>query len=544
MRFVKPLKGFRISRNLGILLFSTAVISGQLPFENIAYGLEAPIIPPSVVLASTKTNNEVKNDEAKVAETKVKEAKTTKVDKVAKTEKIEKVSKSSSDISNSVIKKDDSSKLEKVKEEKNIGEKTSEKPIPESTFQSPILPPPIVNQNNNFNDDSLEEDDDFSISEKKDEVKTLVIANAKVESKSELKSEVKSEVKVPKEIKKSDNNDNQKMIIKKQITESKGNDSTKELDKSSDKPSKKVSELKTVDTKITAPLVAKEISVKNTKIDSESSVSRNNNSAPKKKVSRKTVKEDNVCPPEWDWFSAPLVFVKDANGKMVIRADKNAPKIVIGRKKENNKALMVVEPKPVNTKKAVVKKSIKKQNKVLTEEYVEAKPIEAPAAEIKAIESEPVVELNNNEVVEIKETTKVEPIVAISDSKTSEESVNKPLFTEASRKMARIKRLHHIDNSEIEVQSLQKSTSMVRMNKLVKELIQRADNHQTQKTAIIMTDAAPNAPPVNKVVVGNNSDNNNSTNSGVKYAFRPYINPEAYYLRTGVRLRYSNLYNK
>ena len=57
MRFIKPKKGFRLSRNLGLLLFSTAVISGSLSTDNKAYGLEAPSMPPSVLMASAKNSD-------------------------------------------------------------------------------------------------------------------------------------------------------------------------------------------------------------------------------------------------------------------------------------------------------------------------------------------------------------------------------------------------------------------------------------------------------------------------------------------------------
>ena len=56
MRFIKPKKGFRLSRNLGLLLFSTAVISGSLSTDNKAYGLEAfvKIIPDNMVVVNDK----------------------------------------------------------------------------------------------------------------------------------------------------------------------------------------------------------------------------------------------------------------------------------------------------------------------------------------------------------------------------------------------------------------------------------------------------------------------------------------------------------
>ena len=61
MRYVKPIKGFRFSRNLGLLLLSTAVFSGQFMVGNKAYGLEAPIMPPSFMMTSAK-NVETESD--------------------------------------------------------------------------------------------------------------------------------------------------------------------------------------------------------------------------------------------------------------------------------------------------------------------------------------------------------------------------------------------------------------------------------------------------------------------------------------------------
>ena len=73
MRFVKPKKGFRLSKNLGLLLFSTAVISGSLSSDNKAYGLEAPSLPPSVMMASAKngetnSSNKVVKPSEKIGE--------------------------------------------------------------------------------------------------------------------------------------------------------------------------------------------------------------------------------------------------------------------------------------------------------------------------------------------------------------------------------------------------------------------------------------------------------------------------------------------
>ena len=526
MRYVKPLKGFRLSKNLGILLFSTAVLSGQLGTLDKAYGLEAPKIPPSVMLASAKTDN----PETKVSEVKEKDK---KVVSKEKDKAAELVNKSSSDISKSVIKKDDAIKSEPVKEEETksqnlVSESSNEE---EFSIKKPILPVSIRPQDIPVVEDDEEDDDeDFAVSKKKDEVKPetkpVVKPEVKVETKTEVKAEIKKETKPVVETKAKEIEPKKNDVIKKVVKEEKV--SSKPLTVPTVKSIEKTSE-----TKVSSAPKAKDSLVK----DNDLNASSKKVSVKSKKVNRKYVKEDNVCPPEWDWFSAPLVFVKDANGKMVIRADRNAPKIVIGGKKveDNHNTIKVVEPKPVVKVKKASANVKKQQNKAEVPQYVEAKPIEAPAVNVVTIEPKAVEEHKEERVIQPK------PVVRLVDKPQNQ---SKPMFAEASAKMARIKRLHSLDQDDnINISEQSRPRSMVRLNKFVSELINRAEKRETYKKEQIMAKKiTPQAPPVESKVASNSNNNNNDSykNTGTKYAFRPYVSAESFYLRHGASLRYRN----
>ena len=229
--------------------------------------------------------------------------------------------------------------------------------------------------------------------------------------------------------------------------------------------------------------------------------------------------------------------LKDANGKMVIRADRNAPKIVIGGKKveDNLNTVKVVEPKPVVKVKKASAKVKKQQNKTEVPQYVEAKPIEAPAVNVVTIEPKAVEEPKEERVVQ------PQPVVRLVDKPQNQ---SKPMFAEASAKMARIKRLHSLDQDDnINISEQSRPRSMVRLNKFVSELINRAEKRETYKKEQIMArKITPQAPPVESKVASNStttSNNNDSyKNAGTKYAFRPYVSAESFYLRNGASLRY------
>ena len=554
MRYVKPIKGFRFTRNLGVLLFSTAVISGQFVAGNKAYGVEAPKLPPTFMIAST--NNTAQNVNAKDNSVKAETKK--EVKKEVKSEKsIDNLPKINND--KEVIK--DKAPDKTVAVSKPQTNEVKEKVMPPS-FGLPNLP-----LNNS------EEDFSISKSEPKADTKAEVKPEVKSEPKVETKVEVKAEPKVEPKVEAkpannliasakiiddndNDNDDDEDIALsvknplkidvknddseKKVVTKAEKKEVVKEEIKVKQEPvaEAKVSEPKKATKKVVEPVVKKievkdlpkvndiEQSSDNTKVSKEVVVK------PKKTVRRRAVKEENVCPPEWDWFSAPLVFVKDENGKMVIRADKNAPKIVIGNNVSDSNSvnnIKRVEPKPVEAKKKVVaKKATKPQKKAEPVKVVEAKPVEAPATQNITIEPKPVVEENNNtEKVVVERKVTGRPVVRIRDDNNAEKTV-KPMFSEAAEKMARIKRLHSFDadNNQISLKSAARSQSMVKMNKLVAELIDKSEKASNKKNEMMAkAELAPQAPPASYKTTAKsaNNDSSVSSNNNNRYAFRPYV---------------------
>ncbi len=541
MRFVKPKKGFRLSRNLGLLLFSTAVISGSLSSDNKAYGLEAPSMPPSVLMASAK-NGET-NSSNKVV--KPSEKKDVKVEKAqASSKEVKPVSANSASVGSNAEKS--------VKEIDAVpAPVVKQNPVEEKSDElTPAAPPSLLvnsvkNQDIKQLDDEDDDnaDDDFSIKgEEQPKPSSNLIASAKivekdvpsvatkaskdktsavkalapVEKKADVKTVAKKDVPAKAEV---ETPVEKKAEVKPAEKTISNNSAKKDIVKASSKASEK-------------PVEMKKAEKTEVKEETKSEVKKHSKV---RRVTKKVRVDDNECPPEWDWFSAPLVFVRDANGKLVLMADKNAPKIVIGSKKTSNDEVKVVKPvkvenKVVKTKKPVVK-TVKKAE---PEKVVEAKPFEAPAAPAAVVEPKPVVE----EIAEVKEETPVvsynKPVVMI-EAKNEE---TKPLFAEASEKMARIKRLHDYDSKSdsIEMASLRRSASMVRMHKLVVELIKRTDNKKPNKDNKLMkASVAPQAPPeaANNSKIADNSSNN-SGSSSEKYAFRPYYNPD---FSSTIRLR-------
>ena len=191
-----------------------------------------------------------------------------------------------------------------------------------------------------------------------------------------------------------------------------------------------------------------------------------------------------------------------------------------------------VRPVKAENKVVQVRKPVaKKAKKAESPEYVEAKPVEAPAAPAVVVEPKPIVE---EKTIEAKEETPVvsyaKPVVMI--EKKAEE---KPLFAEAAEKMARIKRLNAYDeNKTVEVASTtRRSASMVRMHKLVVELIKRTDKKSSNKdNRLLKASLSPQAPPevenTSSIEAEKNATPDESYNQSntEKYAFRPYVNPD------------------
>ena len=535
MRFIKPKKGFRLSKNLGLLLFSTAVLSGSLS-DNKAYGLEAPSMPPSVLMASAKNSDA--NSSSKVV--KPSEKKEVKVEKAVASPKKEvksvPASAASVDNKDKVVKENETTPAPIIKQ--NLAE--------EKTDITPAAPPSVLvssvkNQNIKQLDDEEDDDadDEFSIKgEEQPKPSSNLIASAKIVEndssailpksiKEEKASAVKKEVapvEKKAEAKPVEKKESQKQI-KAEVPTKKAevkpaektisdNSAKKEIVKPSSKASEKPVEMKKAEKSEVKEEIKPEVK-KHSKV---------------RRVKRVTV-EDKECPPEWDWFSKPLVFVRDANGKLVITADKNAPDIVIGSKKTSDNDIKSLKAVKAENKVAQVRKpAVKKTKKAESPEYVEAKPVEAPAAPAVVVEPKPIVE---EKTIEAKEETPVvsyaKPVVMI--EKKAEE---KPLFAEAAEKMARIKRLHAYDeNKTVEVASTtRRSASMVRMHKLVVELIKRSDKKSNKDNRLLKASLSPQAPPEaentssieeEKTVASNESYNQSNTE---KYAFRPYVNPD------------------
>ncbi|MBP5468872.1 MAG: hypothetical protein J6Z11_06460, partial [Candidatus Riflebacteria bacterium] len=179
MRYIKPIRGFRFSRNLVLLLLSTAVFSGQFMVGNKAYGLEAPIMPPSFMMTSAK-NVETESDvssKAKV-ETKKEVKKEIKDAKVV-VEKSKNASEKLADSpnQNNVIKKEVKNIPSEDKKDKDLQNSDNQKGL--STSELGL---PEINLSNS--------EEDFSISK----------AEIKPEAKAEPKNEPKPEAKPAKNL--------------------------------------------------------------------------------------------------------------------------------------------------------------------------------------------------------------------------------------------------------------------------------------------------------------------------------------------------------
>lgn len=539
MRFIKPKKGFRLSRNLGLLLFSTAVISGSLSTDNKAYGLEAPSMPPSVLMASAKNTDSNSSSKA----VKPSEKKDVKAEKALTSNKeVKPVPASAASVK---------SNTEKSVKEVIPAPVVKQNPVEEKSEEiTPAAPPSLLvnsvkNQNpKQFDEEDEDEDDiaddEFSIKgEDQPKPSSNLIASAKIvekdvapavapKSAKEKTPAVKAPAPVEKkaEVKPVEKKEAQaKAVVETPVVKKaevkpaekkiSDNSAKKEIVKSSSKASDKSVEVKKAEKtevkEVTKPEVKKQSKVR--------------------RVSKKITVDDNECPPEWDWFSKPLVFVRDANGKLVITADKNAPDIVIGSKKTSGNDIKSVKAVKAENKVVQVKKPVTKTVKKAEpkkEECVEAKPFEAPAAPVVVVEPKSVVE----ETAEVKEETPVvsyaKPVVMI-ETKNAEET--KPLFAEASEKMARIKRLHAYDAkySDIEMASVRRSASMIRMHKLVVELIKRTENKPNKANKMMKASVAPQAPPEaanNSKIADSSSDSRSDSSNSTKYAFRPYVNPD------------------
>ena len=538
MRFVKPSKGFSLSKNLGMLLFYTAVVSGSLSCSKEVYALEAPSLPPSVMMASAnKSNGETNTTSASKKVVKQAESKKEKVSVSSNEVKANSVSEATT--KNESIKETDVAPAPVVKQVPDTEEKTTLSPsTPPSLLLNSVMNQEKASDSDEDDDFEADADDDFSIKGNEPKPANNLIASAKIVEKESSSSpaaapQVKKDNSSEKKV--SEKKQEVKPVEKKEVSKPakaavEASSSSKVEAKPAEKPmviaSAKKEKINSPVQKTSAKLeVNKSVAEKETKAEVKKA-------SKVRKVSKKIVKEeDNVCPPEWDWFSAPLVFVRDANGKLVIMADKNAPKIVIGKKASSNndevKTIKSIKTEnKVQVKKPVIKSVKKAEPK--EEEYVEAKPIEAPAAPVTNIEPQPVEE---KAVVEVKEeapemdASDAKPVVMI--KKTEPET--KSMFAEAVQKMARIKRLHSYDaNSKtLNVASAKRPASMVRLNKFIGQLIRRTEKNPQKDDRMLKAEVTPQAPPAtnnSSVSSEEPSSEDVSSSNSAKYAFRPYIN--------------------
>ena len=546
MRFVKPSKGFSLSKNLGMLLFYTAVVSGSLSCSKEVYALEAPSLPPSVMMASAnKSNGETNTTSA--SKKVVKQAESKKEKAVVSSNEVKANSVSEASNKNESVKETDVAPAPVVKQVPDTEEKATLSPsTPPSLLLNSFMNQEKASDSDEDDDFEADADDDFSIKGNEPKPANNLIASAKIVEKESSSSpaavpQVKKDNSSEKKV--SEKKQEVKPVEKKEVSKpakvaAEASSSSKFEAKPAEKPmviaSAKKENVNSPVQKTSAKLeVNKPVAEKETKAEVKKA-------SKVRKVSKKIVKEeDNVCPPEWDWFSAPLVFVRDANGKLVIMADKNAPKIVIGKKaSSNNDEVKTIKPikaeNKVQVKKPVIVKSVKKAEHK-EEEYVEAKPIEAPAAPVTNIEPQPVEE---KAVVEVKEeapemnASDAKPVVMI--KKTEPET--KSMFAEAVQKMARIKRLHSYDanNKTLNVASAKRSASMVRLNKFIGQLIRRTEKNPQKDDRMLKAEVTPQAPPAtnnSSVSSEEPSSKDVSSSNSAKYAFRPYINNNysAYY---------------
>ena len=482
MRFVKPLKGFRFWKTIGMLFFSAALLTGGLSSGNKACALEEPVLPPTMMLAAApqapetaKPSTSEQTSKAKITK---KEAKVPVVKQEPQEPKVsvEKSQKSTA----AKVSKAASDKVEIVKTPEPVVEDSEELALPK-------MPAEVV-------EPSVAVDDDFEVAP----VKPVEPSKAKVEIVEPVK-EIKVEQSAEPAVKAEDmpiSNAEIKPAAEK-------HEEAKPVVKAEVKPVVKA-EAKPVLKAETKPAPVKVKSV-----EAKPAVKA-------KKATKKAVADESVIPQEWDWFSTPLVWVEDANGKMVLKADKTAPKIEIGNAKtvdplpvfEDSKAVRIAEELPLITSVKPAEPDYIEVIPMVAEEETEADSTitleEAPAI------PEDVIVANDSE----SEQTPVVPVDAIvaDDSEpeqapvetvttAAEEKTEYRPFAAAAERMARIRRLREAE-AEARGETIAKadrSERAERINRFISELLNKSKDSEDKIEETPKTEIVPMAPPANEI---------------------------------------------
>lgn len=459
MRFVKPLKGFRFWKTLGMLFFSAAVLTGSLSSGNKAYALEEPILPPTMMMAAapaTPDNADLKPTKAKVIKKEVK-APVVKQELQEKKVSEEKAQKSAA----AKVSKAASQDIEIVKT-----------PEPESIDDSEVLalPKMPVEAVKPAADD---DHDDFEVAPEKpvkdtkakveivEPIKEIKVEQSekttvKVEDKPITKAEIKPSVEKPVEAKPAVKAE-AKPVVKAEA---------KPVVKAEVKPAPVV---KPTETK---PVVKA------------------------KKAAKKAAVDESVVPQEWDWFSAPLIWVENEEGKRVLVADKTAPKIEIGEAKvveplpafEESKAVLIAEELPLIT-------SVKPAEP----DFVTVAPVaaEAESEDVIALEEAPAVPEETVAAVDSEHKTAAEETV----SAENEEKAECRPFVAAAEKMARIRRLREAE-AEARGETIAKANRSERAERVrlyVRELLSKSEDSEKKIEEEPKTEIVPLAPPAEEI---------------------------------------------
>ncbi len=490
MRFVKPLKGFRFWKTIGMLFFSAAILTGSaLSSGNKACALEEPVLPPTMMLAAApqtpetaKTSASEQTSKAKITK---KEAKAPVVKQEPQEPKVsvEKSQKSAA----AKVSKAASNKVEIVK---------TPEPLEDSEeLALPKMPAEVVKS-------SVVVDDDFEVAPEK----PVEASKAKVEIVEPVKEITDEQSAKP--VVKAEEMPISNAEIK--LAAAEKHEEAKPVVKAEEKPVKKL-ESKPVAKAEVKPVLKAETKPAPAKVKSVEAKP----AAKAKKAAKKAAVDESVIPQEWDWFSTPLVWVEDANGKMVLMADKSASRIEIGNAKtveplpvfEDSKAVRIAEELPLITSVKPAEPDYIEVVPMVAEEDAEADNTitleEAPAI------PEDVIVANDSE----PEQAPVVPVDAIvaDDSEpeqaqvetvntAAEEKTEYRPFAAAAERMARIRRLREAE-AEARGETIAKadrSERAERINRFISELLNKSKDSENKIEETPKTEIVPMAPPANE----------------------------------------------
>ena len=207
----------------------------------------------------------------------------------------------------------------------------------------------------------------------------------------------------------------------------------------------------------------------------------------RKAIVKKAVEEnESVITEGWDWFSTPLVWVKDANGKMILVADSKASKIELDRYQkspEKSKAVdiayelpLITSVKPAEPDFIQIEPRVAEDVEITEKERKEDS--ESVEMELVSIPAVPAVEesetINNTDVeVSVEEPQKI-ACKAVEKSSNTEKSEYKP-FAKALEKVEAIRKLRKAE-AESKGEVLAKagrSAQAIKIANYISELIGR-----------------------------------------------------------------------